>query len=75
MNESLEKLEAHVAGCTICDAANKRVNDFCAEGQLLFFEYASTNPPIRFEEVTITKAQYDRLVEEARRRLRSAERN
>lgn len=74
-DEKTEKLKAHVAGCSMCSGANGRVNDFCEEGLLLFFEYAKEHPPIRAEEVEVTQEQYDRLVAENLRRRRNAERN
>jgi len=75
MDEKLKKVIAHVDACSTCSAANKRVNDFCGDGQLLFFEYAKDAKPIRAEQVTLPQDQYDRLVEETRRREQQGERN
>jgi hypothetical protein len=71
----LEEIRKHVEACTICTAADKRVNDFCEAGQLLFFEWAIDHEPTRVEEVGITPEQYERLLAHARRRLRAAGRN
>ena len=71
----LDEIKAHVAGCSICSAANKRVNDFCETGRLMFYEFAQVTPPDRIEEVEITKEQHARLVAEQHRRERNAERN
>jgi hypothetical protein len=72
---TLEAVLAHVAACSVCTAANKRVNDFCTDGQVLFLEYASGHAPNRAELVEITPEQHDRLLAHARRRLRNAGRN
>lgn len=72
---SLEAVLAHVAACSVCTAANKRVNDFCTEGQVIFLEYAAGHAPTGAEMVEITPEQYQRLLEHARRRLRNAGRN
>ena len=41
-DEKMEGIKAHVAGCATCSAANKRVNDFCEKGQLLFLSGPKT---------------------------------
>ncbi len=74
-DEQMEKIKAHVADCPTCTAANKRVNDFCDEGRLMFYAWANVHPPKRIEEVEITRDQHDRLVAETRRRERNSERN
>lgn len=71
----LDEIKAHVTTCTVCSAANKRVNDFCELGRLLFFEWAKDHPPVRAAEVEISQEQYDRLVAETRRARRSGENN
>jgi len=75
MDDRLKKVIAHVDSCSTCSAANKRVNDFCRDGQLLFFEYAKHAKPIRAEQVTLPQDQYDRLVAETERARRSGEKN
>lgn len=74
-DEKLEQLQAHVDACAVCSAANKRVNDFCEAGRLLFSEWAKHHEPIRITEHTLPQDQYDRLVAETRRRERQRERN
>jgi hypothetical protein len=74
-NPQMEALKAHIAACSVCSAANRRVNDFCGTGQLLFREWAKDHPPIAAVETEITKEQFDRMVAEAERRQRQAERN
>jgi hypothetical protein len=74
-DEKLKELQAHVGACTVCALANKRVNDFCEEGKLLFVEYAKDHPPSRAAMVEIPKEQYDRLVAETKRRMRQGQRN
>jgi hypothetical protein len=75
MDEQMEKIKAHVDSCSVCTAANKRVNDFCDEGRLMFYAWANVHPPKRIEEVEITKEQHARLVDETRRRSRHGGRN
>jgi hypothetical protein len=75
MDDKLEKIKAHVAACTLCSAANGRVNDFCREGELLFLDYAQGRIPISIQSVEIPKEQYGRLVEQTERRRRQSERN
>lgn len=69
------KIIAHVDACSVCSAANQRVNDFCMEGQMLFYEWAKDHSPTGAAMVEISKEQYDRLVEETLRRQRSAANN
>ena len=75
MDERLAVVVAHVDQCATCSAANKRVNDFCEEGRLLFLEYAKHQAPNSVEEVELSDEQYYRLIAETRRRRRNAERN
>ena len=74
-DKSLEALRAHVAGCSACTAANRRVNDFCTDGQVLFLAYAAGHSPTSVQEAEITPEQYQQLLKHARRRLRQAGRN
>jgi hypothetical protein len=75
MNAYLAKVVAHVNACDVCTRAKQRVNDFCSEGRVLFYDYAKRATPTSVEEITLTDEQYDRLVEETRRAQRSGERN
>jgi hypothetical protein len=75
MDKELEKVKAHVDSCSVCSRAHMRVNDFCDEGKLLFFDYAKDREPVRQMFVTLTDEQYDRLVEETRRARRRGENN
>jgi hypothetical protein len=75
MTEKLALIVAHVEKCATCCSANKRVNDFCEQGKLLFFDYARDTAPNRITEHTLTDEQYARLVEETRRRQQQGERN
>lgn len=72
--ESAE-VNAHVVGCAICSKANKRVNDFCPAGRLLFAEYAKTHQPTGAREVEITDEQFERLVAEQVRSDKASEQN
>jgi hypothetical protein len=74
-DEQMEKIKAHVAACSVCSSANKRVNDFCDEGRLMFYAWANVHPPERITVAEITKEQHHRLVEETRHKQRSGERN
>lgn len=67
MDTQLEAIKAHVAGCKVCTAANKRVNDFCTEGRAMFNEWAQHHSPTSAEEVELTDEQYERLVAERKR--------
>ena len=71
----MEEIKARVSGCSTCGAAKGRVNDFCEAGRVMFYEWAQVNAPSRIEQVEITKAQWDRLVAEQKRRARNAGRN
>jgi len=75
MDEKLEKTKMHVLACAVCSRAAGRVNDFCEEGQLLFLEWAQDRRPLRITEVELSHEQYTRLVGEANRRRRQADRN
>lgn len=75
MDEKLRAVVAHVDQCSTCTAANKRVNDFCEEGKLLFFEYSKDKTPTSIKEHTLTQDQYDRLVAETQWRQRQGGRN
>jgi len=70
-----KELEAHVVSCSVCSVANKRVNDFCETGQLLFFVWAEEHPPRAAALVELTPEQYEQLVQAVLRRARNAERN
>lgn len=74
-DEKLNNLKAHVDACSVCSSANKRVNDFCEEGLLLFSDWSKDKMPTHIVEHTLTQEQYDRLVEDTRRRRRQGERN
>lgn len=75
MDEKIALVVAHVEKCATCSAANKRVNDFCEQGKLLFFEYSKDASPTRIVEHTLNDDQYARLVAETRRRQRQGGRN
>ena len=36
--DKLAALEAHVSTCDVCSIANKRANDFCERGRLMFYD-------------------------------------
>jgi hypothetical protein len=75
MTEELKQVQEHVEKCAVCSKANKRVNDFCFTGRMLFAEYAKTATPIRREDVTLTDEQYHRLVAETERAEKSGRDN
>lgn len=75
MTDELPKIEIHVRDCAVCSKANRRVNDFCETGTALFIEWASTRKPVNAAMVTITDEQFDRLVQQHKRRHRQSERN
>jgi hypothetical protein len=71
VDADIKKVIEHEATCATCKAANKRINDFCIEGQLLFAEYQKTHQPTSIIDATVTDEQYERLLEEARRKRKS----
>ncbi len=66
-------LEAHVASCPRCLAANKRANDFCDEGRLLFFDYVKDETPASVRIMSEEESQ--RVIEKELERARKANSN
>lgn len=73
MGPELAAVVKHVDSCAACTAANKRVNDLCPEGRLLFAAYQKVAEPTSIEEVEITDEQYARLVAGDKRARRAGE--
>lgn len=56
----LEKLNLHISQCQKCTRANKRANDFCLTGKVLFRKWAAEQQP---RSVTIlSEAESQRIV-------------
>jgi hypothetical protein len=66
-------LEEHVNSCRICSAANKRVNDFCPAGKVLFYEFAQHNAPISAE--VLSEEESAKVRNEIQQKRREAHNN
>jgi hypothetical protein len=69
----LRDIQDHIQVCEICQRANKRVNDFCSVGKIIFFEYAQHNEPM---SVTILgEAESAKIINDVKRKRREAHNN
>jgi hypothetical protein len=68
--ERLEALEAHIASCPVCKVANKRANDFCDRGRLMFYDWIELEDPKSVVE--LDEEQLIRVIAQENERIRKA---
>jgi hypothetical protein len=71
--EKLDGLKLHVSQCRVCSRANKRANDFCAIGRLMFFAWVKNETPASIVE--LDEEQSIRVINEEAERGRKASSN
>jgi len=73
MTVEIEAIKTHVAGCSVCSAANRRVRDFCDAGRVMFYHWVTEHPPSHIEQAELSKADYERVLEGITHLPRNAE--
>ena len=73
MQPELQAVREHVDSCRVCQKANKRVNDFCPEGKVLFYQYAATDYPTSVE--VLSEAESAKIINEVEKKRREAHNN
>jgi hypothetical protein len=68
--DKLAALEAHVSTCEVCSIANKRANDFCEQGRLMFYDWIELEDPKSVIE--LDEEQSIRVIAQALERARKA---
>lgn len=63
----LEKLNHHISRCEQCSKANKRANDFCLTGKLLFRDWATLQQPTSVK--VLSEEESLRIIASAQRKL------